>query len=111
MSTRAVGNRRLLKLADYLEALPRGRYDQEGVSGVNKPKCAIAHTWDMPQYKRVASRLGGSLTVTDFYALHGSYDWNLLFDMDGCKQPNGKPAKTGKQAAKFIRKFVAERST
>lgn len=104
MTTRAVGNRRLLQLADYLEALPRGQYDQDTIS-TDGPKCAIGHTWDMPQYKRLKAKYNYS--ASEFYALRRD-EWMQLFASTGCTQPNGKPATTGKQAAKFIRKFVEE---
>lgn len=109
VSTRT-GNRRLLKLADYLEELPRGTYNQDSAGG--KAKCAMAHTWDLPAYKQfstTAEKNDESSSTTIFYALESSDDYMALFGRYGCQQKDGQPAKTGKQAAKFIRAFVDKR--
>lgn len=120
MTTLAVGNRRLLKLADILDeadadhrAKKEPTYNQgRFVHPCGAPACALGH-WAAHQPSRW--RLGMQCVdpcsgaqireqaAVDF-AL-GMYDYDLLFAAGGCGE-----AKTGKQAARFIRKFVARRT-
>lgn len=103
-----VGNQRLLKLADYLSELPRGAYNQCEVAG--RSKCAMAHTWDMPAYKRAekaADKAGEHFGTAEFYGV--DKEWIALFGSEGCQDKNGKVATTGKQAAKAIRRVVKHR--
>lgn len=110
MTTLAVGNRRLLKLADHLETIPRGSYSQHLLT-INGPRCAIAHWWETPEYKRAnAGNRGGEVDSGSYFALRPeSSDWHEVFGVQGLKA-NGKSPTTGKQAAKRIRVFVAERA-
>lgn len=105
-----IGNRRLLKLAEHLEALPRGQYDQTEISS-DGARCALGHSWDLPQYRRAARAVppsGGFFSSSGFYHLTEE-EWPDIFGSDGCRQSDGRSARTGKQAARFIRKFVAAR--
>lgn len=110
MTTLAVGNRRLLKLADHLETIPRGSYSQYLLAG-SGPRCAVAHWWETPEYKRAnAGNRGGEVDSSFYFALRpDSTDWADLFGVRGLKA-NGKSPTTGKQAAKRLRAWVAKRT-
>lgn len=108
-----LGNRRLLKLADYLSELPRGAYDQSSTGG-DGGKCAMAHTWDLPMYKSARRRAVGNAAMAsygtvEFFGLEHDHAWYDLFSTDGCLDERGVPARTGKQAAKAIRRIVKQR--
>lgn len=128
MTTVAVGNRRLLKLADILDradALHRKQHEptynqSRFFHSCGTPACAMGHwathnprRWgvDTEQYRDSYEHLprfrsGGSVItggMADFALWCGEYD--DIFGDQGCDN-----ARTGKQAAKFIRQFVAQRS-
>lgn len=129
MTTVAVGNRRLLKLAailDKADALHKKRmepsYRQLYYSHpCGTPACALGH-WaaNNPRRWEMRGRYPGSELVPflgkGHNAIYGnesaeiefsldSIDAYDLFGMSGCDS-----AKTAKQAAAYIRKFVAKRS-
>lgn len=97
ITTIAVGNRRLLKLADKLEKVKE--YSQ---SGLGAAPCAVMYhnRWEGRRVEQGSS---------EYFALKDIDEWGVLFNTDGCKSPRGVPAKTGKQAAAAIRRFVAKR--
>lgn len=115
-----VGERRLLKLADILDeadathrAKKEPTYDQEQVThDCGTPACAIGH-WIHHSRGRVVLTDNDILLHTEVFGaegviLVGSAEFRItgdqsyeLFSGRGC----GK-AKTAKQAARYIRKFV-----
>lgn len=113
MTTVAVGNRRLLKLADILDKadalhrkLGEPGYDQTRVSHNNEcrtPACAWGHWRAQPN---VTKRLGewASMCFIESEFSISEYDAELIFGGEGCES-----AKTAKQAAKYIRAFVKRR--
>lgn len=124
MTTRAVGNRRLLKLADILDKadaahrkLKQPTYAQSlFVHPCGTPACAIGH-WAAHNRRR-GWRVDVNNSVGSVYK-NGNYntimagieefdlgvaEYLRIFGSDGCGH-----ARTGKEAAKFIRRFVAER--
>lgn len=124
MTTRAVGNRRLLKLADILDKvdatsrkLKKPGYKQTRfVHPCGTPACAIGH-WAAHNRRRgwsvEVNNAVGSITKNGSYntitAGREEFDLDIaeywrLFAGHGCGQ-----ARTGKEAAKFIRRFVAKR--
>jgi hypothetical protein len=111
-----LGNRRLLKLADYLETVPRGQYNQRMLSGnpqKGRVQCAYGHFQTTAAGRKLAEDSGCG---EDYFALRkaddlsGSLDeWDIIFGMEGCRDKKGVVAKTGKQAAKSLRAFVKAR--
>jgi hypothetical protein len=128
MTTLAVGNRRLLKLAAILDAADKRHrerqeptYNQAAfVHPCGTPACAIGH-WAAanPRRWRISSigpiglveprnsrPLGVFQEAVKEFALDAhDYGWDELFSKDGCGS-----AKNGKQAAKYIRQYVARRT-
>lgn len=134
MITEAMGNKRLLRLAEILEAVPRVHdvgaekrgYDQARITHpCGSPACAWGH-WLLSspaRTRRIYKEAEGNGTLQRDHGLYGKAGMLLvyinqspdefyltrdeqeeLFDWDGCGG-----AKTGKQAAKYIRNFVAQR--
>jgi len=127
MTTVAVGNRRLLKLADILDtadALHRKRGEPTYYQGdfehwdykrsCNTPACALGHYafncgpkgqriyWDHEKGAMAHGMELGEAGEIEFAIGMGEYD--ELFGGSGCDG-----AKTAKQAAKYIRAFVRRR--
>jgi hypothetical protein len=133
----ATGNRRLLRLADILDKVPADKrmpdylpayYQRDFVHKCGSPACALGY-WAAANKRRwtVVDRLPRLKTpikkwpwpdrpglwddaaqefALDRAANDGSDDEaRLLFGMHGCGN-----AKTGPQAAKYIRDFVAKRT-
>jgi hypothetical protein len=101
------GNRRLLKLADVLDAVPLGMYDQTNIlwrhqqANLAEPcaMCAMSYA-----YLNQRAFPGLNEFEGDTYFKLADGQWDLLFGVVGCGN-----ARTAKQAAKYIRKFVAKR--
>jgi hypothetical protein len=131
----AVGNRRLLALADLLEKLPRKRFDYSNWVGDNwtgDPKlscgttaCALGWATTMPNLRRAGLRLnkaGSPYNIKDeerdelaacgLFCLE-PYEARHLFMPN--QQYRGQPTlsigATPKQVARNIRHFVATRSS
>jgi hypothetical protein len=129
MTSIAVGNRRLLRLAkilDKADALHKKRgepvYDQKNyVHPCGAPACAFGH-WAFANPKKFNLRpvLGGNGEIKSkngkiWYTwddIHTQNEFSLteeeaekLFADNGCES-----ARTAKQAAKYIRAFVKRRS-
>lgn len=114
MTTVAVGNRRLLKLAGILDTARR--YNQSLFAySCGTPACALGH-WAAANPRRW--RLGfpeppglrSVLLRHPFRAARVEFamsdrDVTLMFGTGGCGC-----AKTGKQASRYIRRFVQSRS-
>lgn len=115
------GNRRLLRLATYLreQAKPQDFDMGTYANGCGSPACVLGHYAAMP---RTPFRLAGvgtnalsdrngsplplgfsSRLVRDHFALT-NIEARELFDSDGCGG-----AKTPKQAARYLERFVARR--
>lgn len=119
MTSIAVGNRRLLRLAkilDTADALHRKRkepaYSQENwTHPCGTPACALGHyaahtpsRWFFEHgFPKIKAGIGGSWAATEEFGLS---DDNVaeIFSSRGCGG-----AKTAKQAAKYIRAFVKRR--
>ena len=117
-----LGNERLLKLAailDVADAEHRKKkeptYDQtEIVHPCGTPACAVGH-WAAANPDRwqirnectylKGSRLGPISAVCEEFVISDD-EYRELFGMSGCGE-----AKTAKQAAKYIRRFVKRRQT
>lgn len=122
MTTLAVGNRRLLKLADILDtadAEHRKRkeptYDQgQFTHECDTPACALGHwaaahprrwrfnTGGTPELKFAFAKVAFDAAMDEFCLDRGEV--LDLFNSSGCGN-----ARTAKQAAKYIRNFVARR--
>ena len=106
------GNRRLLKLAgilDKADAKHRAKgeptYEQDRmVHTCGTPACAAGHAEADPGLRRAGLKVNSYRTFVDFFSIDRAED-DELFGFKGC----GK-AQTAKQAAKYIRKFVKNRS-
>lgn len=118
----AVGERRLLKLAgilDVADAVHRANkeptYDQQQIKhNCGTPGCAIGH-WIRHSRGRIIFYSNGLLTHEEVFGAEGisavgSIEFRItrdqsveLFAGDGCGN-----AKTAKQAAKYIRRFVKQ---
>jgi hypothetical protein len=115
MTTKAVGDRRLLKLAgilDVADALHRKRkepgYCQERYNHeCGSPACALGHAYSDRGFRRAGLKNPDwSFVVEDaeFFSITVA-EAQELFDTDGCGS-----ARTAKQAAKYIRAFVKRRT-
>lgn len=93
MTTVAVGNRRLLKLAKILDT-HKGAFDMNGCGS-----CAAA-IWN----DRSRSKADGFCNSTWGISFENDKHWWELFGNSGCDN-----AQTPKQAAKYIRAFVKRR--
>lgn len=135
MTTIATGNRRLLKLADFLEKLPSEKFDisnwasnekfeadswiAPNMSALEKDcgtvACALGWACIMPEFRRLGAYLdegwnpamkAGGVPEEEIFALNcGDGDDDLFYSHD---YPETKPGP--KDVAKKIRKFVASRS-
>lgn len=133
-ATIAVGNRRLLKLAAFLEKLPPERFDYRYLVGAGwkgKPDlscgttaCALGWAAAMPEFRRLglALRPAPMGVVVRMRAHPKWHSWQaaehvFAIDYRGFEQlflPGTDGAlqgdATAKQVARHIRKFVAKRS-
>lgn len=135
----AVGNRNLLKLATFLEKLPRARFDYDTFVGKDwKGKkdlscgttaCAIGWATTIPAFRKAGLRLTAHGIVIgashideaaglDLFAIT-DFEWDYLF-LPSNTLPDTFPGKvvppqgpdgraTAKAVAKHIRRFVAYR--
>lgn len=96
----ALGNQRLLALADLLDRYD-GPYNQGGRGGPGPSAPCAAQIWADTYYP------GGTLQplICKHFDLDVITDLNELFGYTGCGN-----AKSAKQAATYIRGFVARRS-
>lgn len=125
MTTVAVGNRRLLKLADILDtadALHKKRHEPgyaqtRFAHPCGTPACALGH-WAAANPRRWMISAGsplGSVRLRGCYMLNEiaagmdefAIDMEQYYDLFGGWGCGG--AQTGKQAARFIRQFVQAR--
>lgn len=98
-----LGNKRLLKLATYVErrqrAKPKKGYDQKFVSyACGAPACLLGHA------ERLFWRSTVAGATTSFFALTMS-EWGALFGMNGCDNAG----TDWRKAVAFVREFVANR--
>ena len=116
------GERRLLKLCDFLEKLPRGKFDFAAVRGerhCGTIGCAIGHTPEV--FPRLVSAVGWTvITVTgqSGFSATGSFLFGISQKMAAylfypeCQLsvshdlPNLRSDATPKQVARMLRKFV-----
>lgn len=123
MTTQAVGDRRLLRLADILDvadakhrADKKPKYAQEFFRhDCGTPACALGHYaaatprrwfWDSfvwPQLRTAGHESPLDDAAQEFYL--SNEESRSIFGGQGCGA-----ARTAKQAAKFIRKFVKARA-
>ncbi len=135
--SKPVGNRRLLKLAAFLETVPRQRFDYGNwfndpfdtalrarleKRGVRLPECgttACAMGWacSVPSFKRLGLTATTSGTIIFGPALGGMLSARALFALEGNEpqelflpENDQEDRATPKYVAKKIRKFVAARS-
>lgn len=122
MTTFYAGMRRLERLAKILDTADAKHkkageelYDQKSFSHryCGTPACALGHwaahnpkRWTSPEYPKLRKPLQSWTTPfesagEEFHLSSGQV--NTLFDLSGCGR-----AKTAKQAAAYIRKFVAQ---
>lgn len=103
---KAIHKKRLLKAAKLVDELPSGLLDMRTVGDgtCGTPACVWGH------YKREHPRaFPDALGVMDGAVEHFGIEWHEaveLFKTEGCGN-----AKTGKQAAKYIRAFVKRKET
>lgn len=134
--SRAQGNKRLLQLAEFLEKLPRDKFDFSTwgrESSCGTVACALGWAPSMPFAKNMGIRLKAEFLghevmsffmngrfVTEFTVskeLFGLYDGATLFlftptDKDDLLGNNGlSMSSTAKKVAANIRRFVAIRSS
>ena len=116
MTTVALGNKRLLHLADLLDVADAAHrkageptYDQSTIThGCGTPGCAWGHWIESPARRaRIVRELSSIpqsiLCAEPEFALNAG-DVTELFAVNGCGM-----ARSAKQAAKYIRRFVARR--
>ena len=112
MTSLAVGNRRLLKLADVLDTAD-AEHKRKGEPTYSQiyfnhscgtPACALGHACAIPAIRRAGMSERDYLRSVEVFCLSNG-QWHELFDSFGCGE-----AKTAKQAARYIRAFVRRRS-
>lgn len=134
--TLQTGNRRLLKLADFLETVPRKNFDYNTLASekwdgkqdfisCGTQACALGWAATMPSLRKVGLRLSladglatvhlktTSADVADGDDLYKATEEVFGMDLDETdfifNMYMGQPESTPKQVAKKIRKFVAKR--
>ena len=96
---KAIHKRRLLKAADIVEKVQRGKFDMHlFYNECGSPSCVLGHYQAVT--KKITRRQVYDFDVAEHFGLKGWEDVDL-FGSEGCGG-----AKTGKQAAKYIRQFV-----
>jgi len=132
MTSRKVGLRRLLKLADHIETVDRKRFDMTVWSNKESANsdscgtvgCIAGHAVEISSFKRVGYRLSDT-TCTGYFApyyngVYANEALALFFALDLDEHYlfaetevdlifHDKSIRTPKQAAKAIRRFVKNR--
>ena len=123
--SRAVGNRRLLKLAAHLEKIPRERFEfahwrYEPLTedrGCGTVGCAVGHACEIPSFRRAGLRMtvlnddgatpefGGELGFRAAALFFGISDCDSCFLFSPSSSRLGDGA-TPKRVAEHIREFV-----
>jgi hypothetical protein len=118
----ATGKRRLLKLADFLETVPRKRLDMSifatgdlrecGTSG-----CALGWATQIPSFRRAglyldetSPRLRGRPRIVDPFQVAREFFDLSAYDAADLFTPNYDGSDTPKEVAKRFRKFVASKA-
>lgn len=121
-----IGNARLLKLAAYLETVPRKRFDftrwldeDATATSCGTRACAMGHAAMMPMFRRLGLRIVPCLSHPDARRLKLDGETNAIFIAARLFGISGYEAErlftcgyraTPKQVAKNMRDFVAGRS-
>ena len=120
--SRHVGLRRLLVLAEYLQTLPRSKFDMgtwcsgRTMNECGATACAFGHAVEIPAFQRAGLRMCDSWgeLVPQYRGVDGFDAAGLFFaisDYDATHLfSESKLGETPKQVAKRIRAFVAEQS-
>jgi hypothetical protein len=136
---RATSNARLLKLAAFLEKLPRKRFDYgkwarwdstdaadlSGAPSCGTAACALGWATTMPAFRRLGLYMNSPGNIWAIPAVRGTKRYGIdaarrIFGISGSDamrlfvagEFNGLSVDaTAKQVAKHIRKFVAERKS
>jgi len=118
MTSRKVGLRRLLRLADHIETVDPKRFDMRTWSGL-KPKsyscgtvgCIAGHAAEIPSLRRTGYHLDyygyptfrGITSVTESLGSLFCLDYSEYYSIF-----QSKTIKTPKQAARHLREFVKQ---
>jgi hypothetical protein len=137
-ATTEVGNRRLLKLAEFLRTVPRKKFDYRSWVGADwegkqdlscgTTACALGWAATMPSFRRLGMRLKtieSSMATTTYHGYVGLKDSNTTDSLWVAEQVFGlsyedasrlftpsedEEEATPKQVAKKIEQFVAKRA-
>lgn len=101
MTTIAVGNRRLLRLAAIV-AKSKTYNQARATNECGSPGCVIGHIEADPFFRRLTN---SQSFYEDLFAM-GIMDWLSITATEGCNNAG----RSGKKAAKHIRNFVKGRS-
>lgn len=135
MTTKATGNARLLKLAEFLRTVPRKRFDYRTWVGddwkgaqdlsCGTTACALGWATTMPEFRRLGLRLfKSSYSNTGYVGMDGEAEDTIdpsgaaeqIFGLDSTAvgylfaPGRGESRATPKRVAKKIEKFVAARA-